>query len=118
MINKLNENLNNEFDIISNDKQNKDEIVEFKSVFSFDLEKEEKIISIIFISEEENICHSIICKNTDIFTKVESLFYNEYPEYLESDNFFLINGVKINRFKSLIDNKIKNSDIINIRQYK
>ena len=44
------------------------------------LEKNEKLISIIIYSEDESIHHSIICKNTDIFNKIENEISNIYPE--------------------------------------
>ena len=41
----------------------------------------EWLISIIFLSSDENIEYPIICKNTDDFRRVEKLFFNKYPEY-------------------------------------
>ena len=42
----------------------------------------------------------------------EEQLYEHYPEYKETNNYFTCNGILIKRFKSLIDNKIKNSDKI------
>ena len=55
---------------------------------------------------------SVICKNTEKFHKIEGQLYENYPEYSENDNFFILNGRKINRYKSLEENSIKNNDII------
>ena len=66
----------------------------------------------IFISSDENIIFSLICKNTDIFKFIENKFYEKYSEYKGLDNIFISNGRKINRNKSLDGNKIKNNDII------
>ena len=93
------------------------EIKEIKSRFPFELSKNEKLISIIMVSTDQKIHHSFICKNTDKFTKVEYLLYEIYPEYMETDNYFILNGNKINKYKSLEENKIKNSDIITLNKF-
>jgi len=82
------------------------------SKFPFEYSPGEKIMSIIFISSDENIIFSLICKNTDIFKFIENKFYEKYSEYKGLDNIFISNGRKINRNKSLDGNKIKNNDII------
>ena len=78
----------------------------------------EKMMSIIFISIDEGTHYSIICKNTDIFSDIEKKFYDKYPEYKNTQSEFIINGNKIDRFKNIDDNKIKNSDIIIFKPYK
>ena len=97
---------------------NKDkEINELKlkiSYYPFEINKGEKLMSIIFISNDQQIHHSIICKNTDIFINVEKSLYDELPEYKETDNFFMVNGMKVNKFKSMDENKIKNNSIITL----
>ena len=75
---------------------------------------EEKLMSVIFKSFDEDINYSVICKNNDKFEKIESLLYDRYPEYKNSNNNFLLNGKKIERNKNLDDNNIKNSDIITL----
>ena len=83
------------------------------SRYPFELLKDEKIISVIFISEDENIHYSIICKNTEKFNRIEERLYHEYPEYSRRDNNFIANdGKTVKKFQSLEENKIKNSDII------
>ena len=56
--------------------------------------------------------YSIICKNTQKFTELEEKLYKEYPEYSKSNNYFIINGNRVNKTKSLDENKIRNNDII------
>lgn len=98
--------------IISKDE----EIRELKSRFPFELEKGEKIMSVIFISLNQEIHQSIICKDTDIFSKIENLLYDEYPKYRESNNIFICNGNKVDRNKNLRENKIENSAVIILKQ--
>ena len=97
--------------IIEKDK----EIKELKSKLSrlpFSIEEGEKILSIIFISSDQKLHTSMICKNTDEFHKIEGRLYKSFPEYSENDNYFLLNGKKLNRYKTLEENGIKNNDII------
>ena len=89
---------------------------ELNKEFNFDLSKKEKLISIIFISIDEDIHYSLICKNTDQFLKIENTLYNRFPEYSKSKNYFIVNGNIIDKNKSLEENNIKNSDIIIIKK--
>ena len=73
----------------------------------------EEIYSINFDSFDKKIRnYSITCKNTDIFVKIEEQLYEDYPEYKNKETYFLVNGQKIKRFKSLDENKIKKNDIL------
>ena len=82
--------------------------------YPIELSENEKLMSIIINSSDEKILHSIICKNTDKFIKIEGILYNEYPQYEELSNYFLSNGKKISKFKTLEENKIKNGNIITL----
>ena len=93
-----------------------DEIKELKSILPFEIFKGEKLMSVIFISVDQKVHYSIICKNTDKFARLENVLYEEYPEYKESENYFLFNGKKISRFKTLDENQIKNNSIIIFQQ--
>jgi len=84
------------------------------SQFHFKFSPIEKIISIIFTSLDQNIICPFICKNTDIFKFIENKLYENYLEYKGLDNIFISNGRKIDKNKSLDENKIKNNDIITI----
>jgi len=116
--NNINEKLN-KIMLESNEKiSQKEKIIqqyELKiSQFHFKFSPREKIISIIFTSYDENIMFSFICKNTDAFKYLENKFYEKYSEYKGLDNNFISNGRKIDKNKSLDENKIKNNDIITI----
>ena len=114
-----------------NENYNKDKIIELceeirlkdkeiralqeqRSRFPFELLEGEKIMSIIINSEDENIQYSIICKNKDIFNKIEDIFYEKYAQYRSTKeiNLFTLNGKKIDRYKTLEENKIENHSII------
>ena len=102
---------------LNNDKVNelleeiriKDKII---SNYPIQLLDGEKLISVIFVSSDQKIHYSIICKNTDKFNNIENKLYDAYPGLIESENNFIVNGKLINKYKSLDFNNIKNSDII------
>ena len=125
LIFELNEklkNLNNTFySNINKDKikelyeeiRAKDKII---SNFPVKLSAGEQLLSVIFVSLDQKIHYSAICKNTDKFSKIENLLYDAFPEYKESENQFFVNGNKVNKYKSLDFNKIKNNDIITLKK--
>ena len=99
------------------EKDNEIKILKAKlSRFPFELNESEKLISVTFSTRDENIYYSIICKNTDKFNIIENKFYKAYSEYAETDNYFIVNGNKVNSSKTLEYNKSKNNDIIILYQ--
>ena len=79
--------------------------------YPFILEKNEKIISIIFSSVDQNVNYSLICKNTDTINRLEEKLYKEFPNLSERENYFLCKGKLLNKFHSFEKNLIKNGDI-------
>ena len=93
-----------------------EEIQEMKSRYPFEVLKGEKLMSIIFMSSNQEVHYSIICKDSDKFTSVENLLYDEYPRYRETENYFLYNGNKINKYKTLKENNLHNGSIVILNQ--
>ena len=54
----------------------------------------------------------MICNNTERFNSLENKLFNIYSDFSESENYFLVNGKKINKVRTLKQNKINNNDII------
>lgn len=125
LIQQLNNKTKNENKYL-NKKSNEENVISeqelqlFKEkIYHYPLElfNEDKIlISVIFTTFDEKINYSIICKNTDIFRDLEEKFYKRFPEYLASTNNFYVKGVLIDKFKSIYDNNIHESDIINLNR--
>ena len=92
------------------------EINELKNKLSrypFELKEGEKMMTVNFLSSDKKIQnYSIICKNTDVFYNFEKRLYDEYKAFFKKNNIFTVNGLKINKLKSLEENKIKNNDVI------
>ena len=132
---EINQLLNNEFkkfydsQNIKKDKDNSNKDIVIKELnnevyklkeklsrYPFELSKGEKLISVIFTSSDQNMYYSVICKNTEKFIELEKKLYTDYPEYSESNNYFMLNGNIVNKEKSLDENKIRNNDIIILAQ--
>ena len=76
----------------------------------------EEIISVNFVSMGNNdIGHySLLCKNTDLFVRLEERLYEDFPEFKNYETYFEVNTKRIKRFKTIDENKIKSKDIINV----
>ena len=58
--------------------------------------------------------YAVVCKNTDLFIRLEEKLYDEYPDFKNYETYFEVKTKRIKRFKTLDENKIKNGDVINI----
>ena len=87
-------------DFIKDDIKNKD--------------KPDEDVSLIFMTQNEDIYWPITCKGTDLFSEVVKLFCNEYPELEKPKKYFKSNGNLINTTKTIEENKIQNNSIITI----
>ena len=119
-INELKQQLNNEknkYQILLNEmqnSQNKNNINNDSGITS--VQPGEKIIAINFVSMgTQDIGHyCMVCKNTDMFVRLEEKLYKDYPIFKDYETYFEIKTKRIKRFKTLDENGIKNNDIINI----
>ena len=123
-IEELNYKINNQ--INPNNSNNQNKLLELYGTienlqaklkrFPFILEKNEKLMSIIFSSVDQKIHFSIICKNTDTINKLDAELYREYPQYSETDNYFMCKGKILNKFHPFKSDNIKNGDVIIVNQ--
>ena len=75
----------------------------------------DNIIVVYFTSTDQIINkHGIKCLKTDTFAEVEEKLYREYPEFRETNNFFISNGFPILRFKKIIENNLKDGSSIQL----
>jgi hypothetical protein len=82
------------------------------------LSEGDKLITINFISSDKGLDHSLIAKISEKFSKVENRLYYKFPKYIESNNYFLVGGNKIDRNKTLEQNNINDNDVIILKKYK
>ena len=97
-------------------KNDKLKMIKLKIGFD-DIRENEEIIGIIIQSLDQKIRHVFICKDSDKLNNIEGLLYDFYPEYKNSENYFLFGGIKINKFNTMKENKIQNSSIITLVRY-
>ena len=71
-LNNINNNMNNNININMND-----------------------IMSVNFISMDQNVHFSVGCLKTNTFAEVEEKLYKQYPEYRETNNNFIANGTQV-----------------------
>ena len=91
-----------------------EDLTEELNRYPFILEKDEKMLSIIFTSAKMN--YSMICKNTDTLSKLEPELYKECPEFSQTENIFLCKGAIMDKSKKFKELNIKNGDIIAVNQ--
>ena len=108
-INNLNNDINNYRNIISK----KDiELNNYKSQLNNNIPNNNvnfnDIMSVNFISSDQNVHYSVTCLKTNTFAEVEEKLYKQYPQYRETNNTFLANGMQVLRFKTIDENKIGN----------
>ena len=75
------------------------------------------LMTVIFYSTDQRIHYSLICRKTDIFVDLEKKLYEIYPNYKKCENYFTANGQKVNKYITLEQNKIKNSQVITLNKY-
>ena len=61
---------------------------------------------------DQKIHLPIPCIKTDVFAEVEEKLYKEYPEYRETNNYFVVNGNQILRFKTVGENNIYHNQTV------
>lgn len=85
-LSSLNEKIINLYEELKIKEQKIEKLEKALKRYPIELSENEKLMSIIINSSDEKIQHTIICKNTDKFIKIEEILYNEYPQYEELSN--------------------------------
>ena len=96
-----------------NEEKKKNE--KLKSHYKFSSEEKKNLISIEFRSFKQDIQDfHIIIKDTELFSNVEKILYEYYPQYKTTKNYFLCNANPIDKNKTFKENNIKNDSILNL----
>ena len=109
------QNINNEYKSkIKKLESEKDKKNDKKQLNSF--KNSDKIMSVNFVSIGimDIVHYSLVCKDTDLFVRLEERLYEDFPQFKNYDNYFEVNGKRILRFKTLAENGIENNNIINV----
>ena len=103
----INYNLNNDINkYLNNHNFDKGKIEKF-----LDLTNGETI-TLHFKSGDHSLNYAVHCRNNDKFNFVVSKILENEPLYIERKFSFVSNGMRINEYKSLKDNQLKNGDIV------
>ena len=71
------------------------------------IEDMKDMITIYFESGDQTLKCAVLCKSNDIFNSVVNKLFEKEPQFQEGFNIFLCNGARINEYKTLKDNQIK-----------
>jgi len=86
---------------------------EVRKLRDYFLSPGEELITLKIVSNDQTIKFETYCKPTDKFSKIEEMIGNRYPNSTEvTDTFFLVNGIKVNRLKTIQQNSLKNNDVL------
>ena len=119
--------MKNKINILSNDNiKLKNDLIKVKDNLINDLKaqlenRENKnvnfndVIVVNFISTYQiiNNC-GIQCLKSETFAEVEERLYQQYPEFRETNNNFLVRGGLVLRFKKICENNIKTGDRVQL----
>ena len=72
----------------------------------------EKLVAVNFVSIDQRINYSIVCKNKTNFYEIEGNLYRKYPEYKKYNKYFMFCGSKIERWNTLEENGIHGYTIV------
>ena len=122
---KILESNNQNINIINKDKniQLMDELkIKDNNLNELNIPKD--LIPVIFQTADQKTTYAIICRKTDKFNKIENIFYENFPELEETEDYensFKIkdkNDKRVIRTKTLAQNNIDYSDIITLNRIK
>ena len=101
LVNSLLNTIKQKEDEINILKEQLKHIPKQKKVFNID-----EMVTVNFISSDSKIHFAIPCIKSNIFAEIEEKLYEQYPEYRETNNYFLANGTQVKRFKTIEYNNI------------
>ena len=121
-INKLKENkkqleneLNNKNNVIQNYISEINDLKENKNQIT-NIKPGEKAFSVLFMTQgsDDIYNYSMICKNTELFVRLEERLYDDFPQFKKKETIFMVDARRILRFQTLDENKIKRNNIISL----
>ena len=74
------------------------------------------IMVINFISMDSTVQCGIKCLPTDIFAEVEEKLYQRFDNLRNTNNMFMANAKPVLRFKKIIENNIKDGDVLQLHK--
>ena len=124
---ELNKNIdntkNNNINNIEDSSNNNNNIINNKIELTLDLTKSKKITNNIKEDSKETITFyiksinqllncKVTCKSSDKFNTIMNIIFEKEPSFIEEVGFFVCNGNKVNEYKTIKENEIKNNDVV------
>ena len=60
---------------------------------------------------------SFTCQKDERVVRIEEKLYDEYPEFKDLNTYFTVNGRTVKRFRSMLENNIRDNDKILLNIY-
>ena len=67
----------------------------------------DQMLALNFISSDQRMHFAVPCVKKDLFVDVEKKLYEQFPQYKETNNTFMVNASIILRFKTIEENKLQ-----------
>ena len=93
--------------IIEKEKEIEDLKLEINTIPKTTFYGRDQMLALNFISSDQKLHFAIPCVKKDLFVDVEKKLYDQFPEFKETNNNFVVQGKMILRFKSLEDNELE-----------
>ena len=77
----------------------------------------DELLSIQIKSIDQKVDMPFTCQKNDKFTIIEEKLYNEYRDFKDLNTYFTVNGRIVKRFRSMLENNIRNNDKILLNIY-
>ena len=71
-------------------------------------------LNFVSMGNQDIMNYNLICKNIDLFIRLEERLYEDFPQFKEYETYFEVKTRRIKRFKTLKENNIKTNDVINV----
>ena len=111
--------LNNNASNISNSNNiplSKNENEQRKNEKHLDLTNDSKeVITLHFQSSDQLINYAVRCNLSHRFNLIANQIFEKEPKFIENGFYFLSGGKKINEYKTIKDNQLKDEDVIIIQ---
>lgn len=75
-------------------------------------EDTKEIITLYFKSSDQLLNCKVLCKSSDKLNTIVNTIFDKVPRFIEIPVFFLCNGNKLNEYKTIKDNGLKDGNII------
>ena len=113
-------NLKKEMEILKENQQKNLEIIlkkekeinAWKSSLSFGQKDFGQSMTVIIRNKGLIINYPIQCRSKQIFSTIENLIYEKFPQYKEINNIFLANGKLVNKYQTFEENGIRDGNYI------